>query len=78
MNLCDALQMVTFWGGVSRDGAIRAVPPPDEMADIAAELIDLMTAAPDTDDDAEDLDQRAFAALSALGVSGPCVEGVPG
>ncbi len=61
---------------------IRAVPLPDEMADTATELIDLMVesnTSNDLDDAAiEALDEQAFAALTALGVSGPCVEGIPG
>jgi hypothetical protein len=61
---------------------MRAVSPPAELADTAAELLDLIdesTGASDLDDaEIAALDERAFAALTELGVSGACITGVAG
>ena len=61
---------------------MRAVSPPAEMADTAAELLDLIEDSTGTSDldDAEiaALDERALAALTELGVSGACIAGVDG
>ena len=60
---------------------MRALPPPDEMADLAAELLDGLESSvdPSLDDAAiEALDQRAATLLTSLSVSEECIAGVPG
>jgi hypothetical protein len=60
---------------------MRALAPPDEMAETATELLNVIECGPDQNlDDAtiEDLDQPALAALTSLGVSQECTGGVPG
>ena len=59
---------------------LRALRPPDEMADTAAELLDLIEAGqqPDVDDAAmADIDQQLLATMHTLGVSDECVGGAP-
>ncbi len=57
---------------------MRAIPAPDEMAETAAELLDVIdeSSQPNVAEaDIESLDERAFAALTALGVSDECMGG---
>ena len=60
---------------------MRELPPPDEKADVTAELLDIIEESSDLDvdeADIEELDSRAMDALTELGVSVACIGGVDG
>jgi hypothetical protein len=62
--------------------AMRAISEPDEMADTAAELLDVIEKSTDaterTQDEIDELDQRALTAMTSLGVSDACIGGPQG
>jgi hypothetical protein len=61
---------------------MRAIGEPDEMADVAAGLLDVMATNGDeierTQSEIDALDQQAFAAMTSLGISDSCIGGPQG
>lgn len=61
---------------------MRAIGEPDEMADVAAGLLDAIAANDDgterTQSEIDALDQRALEAMTSLGVSDSCIGGPQG
>jgi len=61
---------------------MRAIGEPDEMADVAADLLDAIAANDDgterTQSEIDALDQQALAAMTSLGVSESCIGGPQG